>query len=202
MHRFIATLPNYSAVALMNDYQHILDYHCRNCKIYLRVQQCLLTKLQKEPIEKSICVQRNYRNRSKYTDNTQDLVTLYFGFQDITEINIQQMLDSIYSHLIYGFDLIRLSPDNEKKLKQTMGNIIREDRQNHQQSTKLDIIDMKDKDKNSENSLSKINLKFLKPTQDILDKREMQHKLWKDDHLENNKFLTCVNSNNKPVECI
>ena len=205
MNEYICSLPNYDGVALMNDYQHILDYHCRNCKTYEKVYQCMISKLgQPQSIEKSICVQRNYRDKSKYnTDNDKEkLIKLYFGFNDKSEINIQQILDSIYTYFIYSFDLIRLSPSNEKLLKQTVGNILKEEHHSSDDKKKTDSTHLDlDLEKNRNNkSQSKINLKFLKPLQSVMDKRKLQSKIIGQHHVEKNKFLTCVN--NKPsVKC-
>lgn len=201
---WINELSNYDSIALINDFQHILDYHCRNCKNYEKVYQCMVSKLgQPISIEKSICIKRNYRNRSLYQESNEELIKLYLGFNDIAEINMQQILDAMYSYLLYSFDLIRLSPANEKLLKQTVGNILKQennqDKDNKEQKTASNLDLIVDDSKQNENK-TKINLKFLKPLSQIIEKRELQSKIIGSNHVQKNKFLTCVSHKNDNVD--
>ena len=114
-------LDNYSNILLLNDFNHILYYHCNQhneieeiCKNIVRK---FITNNSECSLMECLCIKRNHRNKTLQNENG-----LYFvdnNDDQIKEIVTQQILDKIHCFYQHTFDIgYRLNSNERLKINQ------------------------------------------------------------------------------------
>ena len=110
---WIASLSKtYNLTKLLDDFHYILFFHSSPDsqdfeQLTNYIKSSLLKKNKNDTnidIDQSIQLIRNNRNRYKYSQNDNLRVSTYCGYSENQEIVTQQILDSIYSFLLFTFD--------------------------------------------------------------------------------------------------
>lgn len=103
----------YNLTKLLDDFHYILFFHSsEGNESFEELTKYIKSSLdddqsgsvKNDEIDQSIQLIRNNRNRYKYSQNNNLRYSTYCGYKENKEIVTQQILDSIYSFLLFTFD--------------------------------------------------------------------------------------------------
>eukprot|EP01083_Nonionella_stella_P004504 13048_1 len=87
---------------ILNDYHHLLQQHNTDKEFEL-IFELLRSKQLIISIDESTVIWRHYRDRSVMVNKERK--RLYFGHTDSSEVGFIKLMDRIYCHFVYSFDI-------------------------------------------------------------------------------------------------
>ena len=173
MYEEIHQIPNYGIIPFLNDYYHLLINYENKLE---QISKFIVFEIDEDEYDlESIQCKRHFRDRSdgKLRDK------LYFAEENSLEISCQQIIDKVYCHFIYTFDLGFKFTASEKTQLQSIINENNKTNHDNNDEKKEEIDDKLFKKNRIYQYLYKISKQ----------KRENLKSLLGKDRLNNNKFI-------------
>lgn len=123
------TLDNYSNILLLNDFNHILQFHCNYQQIE-GITENIVTKFVSDDtqcnLKTCLCIKRNHRNKSSLKNNRNELYFINNDYYDNNDekndglqVVTQQILDRIHCRLVHSFQIYQFRISEDKIIRNT-----------------------------------------------------------------------------------
>lgn len=104
-------LKDYNNVHLLNDFNFLLEHYGSRRNKFLEFYKYMLGKIKEGPDvppQESLVLMRNLRNRAFYTKYKPQRKMLFNDTDDVKEINTQNLLDRMWSFIVYSYNTVTL----------------------------------------------------------------------------------------------